>query len=105
MASDIEKSHWPSTPDEPSARLCNFPTGGSALRPAHRDWLARNIVPILQGRMNAKISACLRSLRRHALRRRGIQYSQMLLLGRSVRPHESSVVTGSAAFAGDDAEG
>ena len=49
MASDIERSHWPSTPDEPSARLCNFPTGGSALRPAHRDWLTRNLVPILQG--------------------------------------------------------
>jgi hypothetical protein len=49
MASDIERSHWPSTPDEPSARLCNFPTGGSALRPAHRDWLARHVVPILRG--------------------------------------------------------
>jgi hypothetical protein len=49
MASDIEKSHWPSTPDEPSARLCNFPTGGSALRQPHRDWLTRNIVPIVRG--------------------------------------------------------
>src|SRR5262245_58250782 len=48
MASDIERSYWPSTSDEPSARLCNFPTGGSVLRPAHQDWLSRNIVPLLR---------------------------------------------------------
>jgi len=49
MARDVESSHWPSTANEPSARLCNFPTGGSALRPAHQEWLMRNIVPILRG--------------------------------------------------------
>jgi hypothetical protein len=49
MASDIENSYWPSTSDEPSARLCNFPTGGSVLRPAHQDWLVRNVVPVLRG--------------------------------------------------------
>ncbi|HJQ55595.1 MAG TPA: OmpA family protein [Vineibacter sp.] len=49
MAKDIESSHWPSTSDEPSARLCNFATGGSALRPAHQAWLTANLVPILRG--------------------------------------------------------
>jgi hypothetical protein len=50
MANDIESSYWPSTADEPSARFCNFSTGGSALRPAHREWLMRSIAPILRGR-------------------------------------------------------
>lgn len=49
MASDIESSYWVSTADAPGARLCNFSTGGSALRPAHQEWLTRNIVPILRG--------------------------------------------------------
>ncbi len=49
MAKDVESSHWPSTSDEPSARLCNFATGGSALRPAHQAWLTTNLVPILKG--------------------------------------------------------
>src|SRR5688572_11617905 len=48
MASDIESSHWPSTPDQPSARLCNFQTGKASLRPAHQDWLMQNIAPILR---------------------------------------------------------
>ena len=48
MTNEIENSHWASTPDSPSARFCNFPTGASALRPAHQDWLMRNIVPILR---------------------------------------------------------
>lgn len=48
MARDIESSHWLSTPDAPSARLCNFATGSSTLKPAHQDWLTRNIVPILR---------------------------------------------------------
>ncbi len=48
MVSEIEASHWPSTPDEPSARLCNFRTGSSDLRLAHREWLTRSIVPILR---------------------------------------------------------
>jgi hypothetical protein len=49
MTKDIESSHWPSTSDAPSARLCNFATGGSALRPDHQAWLTRNLVPILRG--------------------------------------------------------
>ncbi|MEJ1160340.1 OmpA family protein [Prosthecomicrobium sp. N25] len=49
MAKDIESSYWLSTPEEPSARFCNFSTGGSTLRPAHQDWLNRNVVPILRG--------------------------------------------------------
>ena len=48
MASDIESSYWPSTSDEPSARLCNFSTGASALRPAHQQWLTQKILPILR---------------------------------------------------------
>lgn len=52
MAKDVEGSYWPSTPEEPSARLCNFSTGQSALRPAHKDWLTRNVVPILRGQGN-----------------------------------------------------
>ncbi|MFW6076893.1 MAG: OmpA family protein [Hyphomicrobiales bacterium] len=49
MASDIEKSYWPSTSAEPGARLCNFATNESTLRPAHQQWLLRNIVPLLSG--------------------------------------------------------
>ncbi len=48
MAKDIENSHWQSTPDSPSARLCNFATGGSSLLPAHKEWLRRNIVPLIR---------------------------------------------------------
>jgi hypothetical protein len=49
MAKDVESSYWPSTADEPSARFCNFPTGGATLKPAHQDWLMRNMAPILRG--------------------------------------------------------
>jgi hypothetical protein len=55
MASDIESGHWPSTSDEPGARLCNFATGSSALRPAHQQWLTRNLVPILRGPNNCLV--------------------------------------------------
>jgi hypothetical protein len=52
MARDIESSYWPSTSDEPSARLCNFSTGGSALQQAHRQWLMQNVVPVLRRHSN-----------------------------------------------------
>ncbi len=55
MTKDVESSYWPSTSDAPSARLCNFGTGGSALRPAHQAWLAQNIVPILREHGNCVV--------------------------------------------------
>lgn len=48
MAQDLERSYWDSTPESPSARLCNFPTGSWRLLPTHKRWLSLNVVPILR---------------------------------------------------------
>jgi hypothetical protein len=45
---DIEEGMWPSTPAQPSARLCNFETGKTVPLSSHKTWLRNNIVPILQ---------------------------------------------------------
>jgi hypothetical protein len=39
---------WPSSPAQPSARLCNFATGKAVPLPTHKAWLKSNIVPILR---------------------------------------------------------
>ena len=48
MAEDIEQGPYDSSPTEPSARLCNFPTGTSNLTVLHQQWLRRNVVPVLR---------------------------------------------------------
>ena len=48
MASDVEPGPYPSSADEPSARLCNFTTGRSALLPAHKTWIETALATALR---------------------------------------------------------
>ncbi len=48
MSKDIEPGPYPSTPSEPSARLCNFATGSSALLPSHKTWISSTLLPAVQ---------------------------------------------------------
>ncbi|MBX7105358.1 MAG: OmpA family protein [Gemmataceae bacterium] len=48
MATDIEQGPYPSTTDEPSARLCNFATGSSTLLASHKAWIDKSFVPAVK---------------------------------------------------------
>ncbi len=57
MAQDIEAGPYPSTSSEPSARLCNFATGSSALLATHKAWIASTLLPAVQDEPSMYVQA------------------------------------------------